>query len=90
MKPAFPCAGRVSASEEDVPVELWPERIVQWPNKPGAAAQIKAPGAGPGLVRRESWVDQNVRRRPAVGAMLVVWKKPLARPPVTCENITPP
>ena len=26
--------GRVSASEEDVPVELWPERIVQWPNGP--------------------------------------------------------
>jgi uncharacterized protein len=26
--------GRVSAGEEDVPVELWPERIVQWPNKP--------------------------------------------------------
>src|ERR1700677_3597352 len=24
--------GRVSASEEDVPVELWPERIVKWPN----------------------------------------------------------
>ena len=27
--------GRVSAGEEDVPIELWPERIVQWPNKPG-------------------------------------------------------
>ena len=26
--------GRVSASEEDVPTELWPERIVKWPNKP--------------------------------------------------------
>jgi uncharacterized cysteine cluster protein YcgN (CxxCxxCC family) len=25
--------GRVSASEEDVPVELWPDRIVKWPNK---------------------------------------------------------
>jgi hypothetical protein len=24
---------------------------------------------------------QNVRRRPAVGAILVVWKKPLAKPP---------
>jgi uncharacterized cysteine cluster protein YcgN (CxxCxxCC family) len=27
--------GKVSASEVDVPVELWPERIVKWPNKPG-------------------------------------------------------
>jgi uncharacterized protein len=27
--------GRVSASEEDVPVELWPDRIVKWPNGPG-------------------------------------------------------
>ncbi len=26
--------GRVSAGEEDVPVELWPERIVTWPNRP--------------------------------------------------------
>jgi uncharacterized cysteine cluster protein YcgN (CxxCxxCC family) len=26
--------GRVSASEEDVPVELWPDRIVKWPNRP--------------------------------------------------------
>lgn len=26
--------GRVSASEDDVPVELWPERIVKWPNRP--------------------------------------------------------
>jgi hypothetical protein len=29
--------GKVSASELDVPVELWPERIVEWPNKPGRA-----------------------------------------------------
>jgi uncharacterized cysteine cluster protein YcgN (CxxCxxCC family) len=26
--------GRVGASEEDVPVELWPDRIVEWPNQP--------------------------------------------------------
>jgi uncharacterized cysteine cluster protein YcgN (CxxCxxCC family) len=26
--------GRVAASEEDMPVELWPERIVRWPNRP--------------------------------------------------------
>jgi uncharacterized cysteine cluster protein YcgN (CxxCxxCC family) len=26
--------GRVSAAEQDVPVELWPERIVKWPNRP--------------------------------------------------------
>jgi hypothetical protein len=26
--------GRVSASEEDVPAELWPDRIVAWPNAP--------------------------------------------------------
>ena len=29
--------GRVSASEEDVPTELWPERIVAWPNRPPRA-----------------------------------------------------
>ena len=27
--------GRVSASEEEVEAELWPERIVKWPNRPG-------------------------------------------------------
>lgn len=26
--------GRVSASEDDMPAELWPERIVKWPNSP--------------------------------------------------------
>ncbi|HLH47833.1 MAG TPA: YcgN family cysteine cluster protein [Roseiarcus sp.] len=26
--------GRVSAAEDDIPVELWPERIVKWPNRP--------------------------------------------------------
>ena len=25
--------GRVAASELDVPIELWPERIVKWPNQ---------------------------------------------------------
>jgi uncharacterized protein len=25
--------GRVSANEDDMPAELWPERIVKWPNK---------------------------------------------------------
>jgi uncharacterized protein len=25
--------GRVSAQEDDVPTELWPERIVKWPNR---------------------------------------------------------
>ncbi|MGO8798543.1 MAG: YcgN family cysteine cluster protein [Roseiarcus sp.] len=36
--------GRVSAAEQDVPVELWPERIVKWPNRParrrGAAPEL--------------------------------------------------
>jgi hypothetical protein len=27
-------AGRVAASEDDLPVELWPDRIVRWPNRP--------------------------------------------------------
>jgi hypothetical protein len=26
--------GRVSASEEDLAAELWPDRIVKWPNRP--------------------------------------------------------
>jgi len=26
--------GRVNASEEDLPQELWPEHVVKWPNKP--------------------------------------------------------
>jgi uncharacterized cysteine cluster protein YcgN (CxxCxxCC family) len=26
--------GRVAASEEDLPIELWPEHIVRWPNRP--------------------------------------------------------
>jgi uncharacterized cysteine cluster protein YcgN (CxxCxxCC family) len=26
--------GRVSASEDDVPTELWPDHIVKWPNRP--------------------------------------------------------
>ncbi len=26
--------GRVTASEEDLPIELWPEHIVRWPNRP--------------------------------------------------------
>ena len=26
--------GRVSASEEDLPQELWPEHVVKWPNRP--------------------------------------------------------
>jgi uncharacterized cysteine cluster protein YcgN (CxxCxxCC family) len=30
--------GRVSASEDDIPAELWPERIVKWPNRKGPAA----------------------------------------------------
>jgi hypothetical protein len=33
--------GRVSASEEDIDVELWPDRIVKWPNAP--ARRPKAP-----------------------------------------------
>jgi len=27
-------AGRVTASEDDLPIELWPDRIVCWPNRP--------------------------------------------------------
>jgi uncharacterized cysteine cluster protein YcgN (CxxCxxCC family) len=26
--------GRVAASEDDLPIELWPERIARWPNRP--------------------------------------------------------
>ena len=26
--------GRVAASEEDLPIELWPDHIVSWPNRP--------------------------------------------------------
>lgn len=26
--------GRVSADETEIPIELWPERIVKWPNRP--------------------------------------------------------
>jgi uncharacterized protein len=26
--------GRVGAREDDIPAELWPERIVKWPNSP--------------------------------------------------------
>ncbi len=26
--------GRVAASEEDLPIEQWPEHIVNWPNRP--------------------------------------------------------
>jgi len=29
--------GRVAASERDAPIELWPEHIVSWPNRPPRA-----------------------------------------------------
>jgi uncharacterized protein len=50
--------GRVSADETEIPIELWPERIVKWPNRPPRRA-----GARAGKAKRYS------RRRAAPAAL---------------------
>jgi hypothetical protein len=50
----------------------------------GVAELVSQPARLGGKIRR-----QKVNRNPAVGATLLVWKNPLARPPVTCDQITP-
>ena len=36
-----------------------------------------------------AWRIQKRKRNPAVGAMLLRWRKPKANPPFTCVNMTP-
>ena len=36
--------GRVGASEDDVPMAQWPDRIVRWPNRPPRPRKTKTPG----------------------------------------------
>ncbi len=35
--------GRVAASEDDLPIEKWPEHIVKWPNRPSRMSRAAGP-----------------------------------------------
>ncbi len=35
--------GRIAASEDDVPMERWPDHIVRWPNRPPRRSRKSAP-----------------------------------------------
>jgi hypothetical protein len=62
-----------------------------WAPHPGNSATRRGVGAAVRSTTHRSVLvgSQKRNRNPTVGAMLLCWRKPLAKPPLTCVNMIP-